>query len=211
MTENIRVVVADDQHIVREGLVTVLSLIEGVSVVGEAAHGAEAVEQVAEHQPDVVLMDLRMPGVDGVEATRRVSTEHPDTAVLVLTTFDDDASISAALTAGARGYLTKDAGRDDIAAALCAVARGQSTFDAGVTAKIIAGLKAPAPTGWDALTPREREVLQLIGAGRTNAEIAAELFVSAATVKTHINNLFTKLDIRDRAHAVRIALQADGQ
>lgn len=227
----IRVVIADDQHIVREGLVTVLSLVDGIEVVGEAANGREAVERVAEHAPDVVLMDLRMPVLDGAGATREIVERHPDVAVLVLTTFDDDASISRALTAGARGYLTKDAGRDDIAAALRTVSRGQATFDAAVTARIVAGLGsaateaaavdapdpdarggAPAevPHGWGALTPREREVLDLIGRGLSNPEIAAELFVSTATVKTHINNLFAKLGLRDRAQAIRLAMRTHG-
>lgn len=213
----IRVVVADDQHIVREGLVTVLSLVDGIEVVGEAANGGEAVERVDEQVPDVVLMDLRMPVLDGADATREIVARHPGAAVLVLTTFDDDASISRALAAGARGYLTKDADRDDIVAALRAVCRGQATFDAGVTARIVAGLApdrggapAGAPDGWDALTAREREVLALIGRGLTNPEIAAELFVSTATVKTHINNLFAKLGIRDRAQAVLVAMHAGG-
>jgi DNA-binding NarL/FixJ family response regulator len=214
----IRVIVVDDQDIVRDGLVTVLSLLDGVTVVGSGGDGAQAIDLVAEHRPDVVLMDLRMPVLDGAQATARIVADHPGTAVLVLTTFDDDASIAEALRAGARGYLTKDASRDDLAAALRSVARGQATFGSAVTAKLLAGWQPePAgPTGAATdpedprlaeLTAREREVFRLIGEGRNNAEIADALFVSVATVKTHINNLFAKLQVRDRAQAVRLAGQ----
>ncbi|QDP97558.1 response regulator transcription factor [Microlunatus elymi] len=222
----IRVIIVDDQDIVRDGLVTVLSLVDGVEVVGSADNGQRACELVDELAPEVVLMDLRMPVMDGVAATELITTRHPRTAVLVLTTFDDDASIAGALRAGARGYLTKDASRDDIAAALRSVARGQATFDAGVSAKLLSGLTSGAPIGsgapddhgsddhetgggLDELTRREREVLRLIGDGLNNAEIADKLFVSTATVKTHINNLFAKLGIRDRAQAVRLANRLD--
>ena len=211
----IRVIVVDDQGIVRDGLVTVLSLVDGVEVVGGGGDGREACELVDRLEPDVVLMDLRMPVLDGVAATELITREHPRTAVLVLTTFDDDVSIAGALRAGARGYLTKDASRDDIAAALRSVARGQATFDAAVSAKLVSGLAAGADdhetgediAGADELTRREREVLRLIGDGLNNGEIADQLFVSTATVKTHINNLFAKLGIRDRAQAVRLANQ----
>ena len=228
MTGVIRVVVADDQDIVRDGLVTVLSLLEDIEVVAEARTGAEAVVAVREHRPDVVLMDLRMPELDGAAATAAIAGEFPQVAVLVLTTYEDDSSITRALTAGAKGYLTKDASRHDVAAALRTVARGQSTFDAQVLARLVAGLTPgeapagtppPAPdcsptaatadrtTGPDlaGLTVREREVLALIGAGLNNSEIADRLFVSTATVKTHINNLFAKLHLRDRAQAMRWA------
>lgn len=205
----IRVIVVDDQDIVRDGLVTVLSLVPGIEVVGHGGDGREACELVDRLRPDVVLMDLRMPVLDGVGATAEIVAAHPETAVLVLTTYDDDASIGRALRAGARGYLTKDASRDDIAAALSSVARGQATFGPGVSARLLSGLRPAAagtvPDELDRLTPREREVLQLIGEGRNNAEIAERLFVSAATVKTHINNLFAKLHLRDRAHAIRYA------
>ncbi|MET1007416.1 MAG: response regulator transcription factor [Propionibacteriaceae bacterium] len=212
----IRVVVADDQDIVRDGLVTVLSLLDDIDVVAQARTGREAVEAAREHQPDVVLMDLRMPGLDGAAATAVLTAELPAVAVLVLTTYEDDESIGRALRAGARGYLTKDASRHDVAAAIRSVARGQSTFDATVTARLIAGLAAPdsrgEPTAGTAasigsLTHRERDVLRLIGAGLNNAEIAEHLFVSTSTVKTHINNLFAKLHLRDRPQAVRLAEQ----
>jgi DNA-binding NarL/FixJ family response regulator len=231
--ENIRVVVADDQAIVRDGLVTVLDLLPDVQVVGQASDGEEACELVAAVEPDVVLMDLRMPVLDGAAATRRIVSEHPSTAVLVLTTFADDASIMGALRAGARGYLTKDAGRAEVAAAVRAVARGQTTLAAEVGDRVISGLTkaaaeaAPAeataaatdakPVDSDGiaslrdrfpgLTPREREVLELIGAGLSNAEIADRLFVSVTTVKTHINSIFSKLSLRDRAQAIALVLR----
>jgi DNA-binding NarL/FixJ family response regulator len=207
----IRVIVVDDQDIVRDGLVTVLSLLEGVSVVGSGGDGRQAIDLVEEHRPDIVLMDLRMPVLDGAQATARIVADHPGTAVLVLTTYDDDASIAEALRAGARGYLTKDASRDDLAAALRSVARGQATFGSAVTAKLLAGWQpdsgrpAPEDPRLAQLTAREREVFRLIGEGRNNAEIADALFVSVATVKTHINNLFAKLGVRDRAQAVALA------
>jgi DNA-binding NarL/FixJ family response regulator len=227
--EIIRVVVADDQAIVRDGLVTVLDLLPDVQVVGQAADGEEACALVAAVQPDVALMDLRMPVLDGAEATRRIVAEHPSTAVLVLTTFADDASIMGALRAGARGYLTKDAGRAEVAAAVRAVARGQTTLAAEVGDRVISGLtgaatgaKPVAATGakrveaddsaglrdrFPELTPRECEVLELIGAGLSNAEIAARLFVSVTTVKTHINSIFSKLSLRDRAQAIALVLR----
>lgn len=208
MTDVVRVIVVDDQDIVRDGLVTVLSLVDGIEVAGSGRNGAEACDLVASAHPDVVLMDLRMPVMDGVAATAKIIADHPGTGVLVLTTFDDDASIAGALRAGARGYLTKDASREDIAAAIRSVARGQSTFDPGVSARLVSGLppdNRSVPDGLSDLTPREQEVLQLIGEGLNNAEIAERLFVSTATVKTHINNLFAKLGLRDRAQAVRLA------
>lgn len=216
MSEQVRVIVVDDQDIVRDGLVTVLSLIDGIEVAGSGRNGQEAYDLVQTLHPDVVLMDLRMPVLDGVAATAKIMADQPATGVLVLTTFDDDASIAGALRAGARGYLTKDASRDDIAAAIRSVARGQATFDPAVSAKLVSGLTSPSqvsvqspgkqlPESLSELTPREHEVLQLIGDGLNNTEIADRLFVSTATVKTHINNLFAKLGLRDRAQAVRFA------
>jgi DNA-binding NarL/FixJ family response regulator len=211
----IRVVVADDQAIIRDGLVTVLSLLPDIEVVGEAPDGEQAVELVAREKPDVILMDLRMPVLDGVAATERIVHAHPRTAVLVLTTFADDDSILGALRAGARGYLTKDAGRAELAAAVRAVARGQSTFAPEVGALLVnslTGAGTPAATGtpsttgtrFPQLTPREAEVLALVADGLSNGEIAARLFVSLATVKTHINALFAKLDVRTRAQAIAL-------
>jgi DNA-binding NarL/FixJ family response regulator len=205
----LRIVVADDQAAVREGLATMLDLLPDVEVVGIAADGESATALVAAHEPDVVLMDLRMPGVDGVEATGRIRAEHPGTQVVVLTTYADDTLILAALRAGALGFLTKDAGRDDIARALHAAATGQSILDPEARRALVEAAApppspAPAPLP-DGLTPREGEVLRLIATGLTNREIARKLFVSEATVKTHINNLFAKAHLRDRAQAVQYA------
>ena len=218
MSGFISVLVADDQSIVRDGLVTVLTLLDDIAVVGSARNGREALELSRRLRPDVVLMDLRMPDLDGADATAALLAELPRTAVLVLTTYADDVSISRALRAGARGYLTKDASRDDIAVAIRAVARGQATFDPAVSARLIAGLAEPLVTPGASpasagtpdprlaeLTRREQEVLRLIGDGLTNTEIADRLFVSTSTVKTHINNLFAKLQLRDRRHAARLA------
>ncbi|WP_130380965.1 response regulator transcription factor [Kribbella sp. VKM Ac-2569] len=204
MTDAIRVVVADDQQVVREGLVALLGLIDGVEVTGAAANGVEAVDLVARGNVDVVLMDLRMPVLDGTQATARITADFPEVAVLVLTTYADDASIANALRAGARGYLTKDAGRAEIGAALRSTAAGQSTFDPEVSKRLIAGL-TPTDQETDGLTARETEVLRLIAQGLSNPEIAGQLFISEATVKTHINNTFAKIGARHRAEAVRYA------
>jgi DNA-binding NarL/FixJ family response regulator len=208
----VRVVVADDQRVVREGLVTVLSVLPGFEVVGSAADGEQALALVARHLPQVVLMDLRMPRLDGVEATRRIRAAHPGTAVVVLTTYADDESILAALRAGATGYLTKDAGREQIARAVHAAAGGQAILDPAVQARLVAAAgpgpdARPARPLPDGLTAREAEVLSLIAAGRTNAQIAAALVISPSTVKTHINNIFAKAGISDRAQAVHYAYQ----
>lgn len=205
-----KVVVADDQTVVREGLITLLGTMSGIEVVGAAATGEEAVSLVAEVTPDVVLMDLRMPNLDGVEATRRIRAEHPATQVVVLTTYADDESIVGALRAGAIGYLTKDAGRDHIGRALEAAASGQAVLDPGVQARLVdaaalPGIRAGAGPLPDGLTEREAEVLRLIAAGRSNAEIGKDLFVSEATVKTHVNRIFAKTASRDRSQAVAYA------
>ncbi|MEV0794332.1 response regulator transcription factor [Kribbella sp. NPDC050459] len=205
MSDAIRVVVADDQQVVREGLVALLGLIDGVEVTGAAANGVEAVDLVAGGNVDVVLMDLRMPVLDGTQATARITADFPHVAVLVLTTYADDTSIANALRAGARGYLTKDAGRAEIGAALRSTAAGQSTFDPEVTKRLVAGLAPAADPGGDGLTARETEVLRLIAQGLSNPEIAGRLFISEATVKTHINNTFAKIGARHRAEAVRYA------
>ncbi|MBZ6139409.1 response regulator transcription factor [Streptomyces olivaceus] len=214
----LKVVVADDQAAVREPLAAVLGLAEDIDVVASAADGTEVLAAVAAGPVDVVLMDLRMPVMDGIEATRRLSEEHPEVAVVVLTTFADDESILGALGAGARGYLTKNAGRQDITRAIRAAGAGQSVLDREVQDRLLATARAKAPAAAteqaarqplpDDLTPREREVLALIGQGLSNRGIAETLFISEATVKTHINNLFAKAHIRDRADAVRRAIGA---
>jgi DNA-binding NarL/FixJ family response regulator len=219
----VRVVVADDQTAVREGLVTLLGLMPGVEVVGSASDGAEALDLVALLGPDVVLMDLRMPRMDGVAATAAIRRDHPATQVVVLTTYADDDSIVGALSAGALGYLTKDADRHAIKRALEAAASGQAVLDstvherlwrnpsgasatAGAASATSGTLASPATAPPpDGLTAREVEVLVLIAAGESNAEIAARLFVSEATVKTHVNHIFAKTASRDRAQAVAYA------
>ncbi|MFF8574846.1 response regulator [Streptomyces sp. NPDC015408] len=214
-TARLRVVVADDQAAVREPLAAVLGLAEDIDVVAAAADGGEVLAAVAAGPVDVVLMDLRMPVMDGIEATRRLTEEHPEVAVVVLTTFADDESILGALGAGARGYLTKNAGRQDITRAIRAAGAGQSVLDREVQNRLLATARArtpaPGPAGQPLpadLTPREREVLALIGQGLSNRGIAEKLFISEATVKTHINNLFAKSHIQDRAEAVRRAIGA---
>jgi DNA-binding NarL/FixJ family response regulator len=201
----VRVVVADDQAAVRDGLVTMLSVTPGIEVVGEAADGDAAFDVAVRTRPDVVLMDLHMPGVDGVEATRRVTAGLAGTRVVVLTTYADDGSILRALQAGAIGFLTKGSGRAEIARALVAAAAGQSVLDDDVRRSLLAAVVAVPPSV--ELTTREAQVLTLIARGRSNQEIAAELFISAATVKTHINNLFAKTGVRDRAQAVQYAFR----
>ncbi|HJZ24932.1 MAG TPA: response regulator transcription factor [Streptosporangiaceae bacterium] len=214
MTDNpqpVTVVVADDQAAVREGLVLLLGTLPGITVVGQAEDGAAAVETVAASGPQVVLMDLNMPRLDGVEATRRIRADHPQTQVVVLTTYSDDESIIGALQAGALGYLTKDATRAEIGRAVLAAAAGQAVLDPAVQQRLLlAAARAPAPQpdqdhDPDELTPRESDVLRLIAEGRSNREIARALYVSEATVKTHVNRIFAKTGSRDRTQAIRYA------
>jgi DNA-binding NarL/FixJ family response regulator len=208
----IKVVVADDQRLVREGLVTLLELSEGIEVAGSAVDGEEAVALAERAKPDIVLMDLRMPRLDGVEATRRLSASLPQTRVIVLTTYADDESVFSALQAGARGYLTKDAGAAEIRRAIETVHAGEALLDPSVQRRLIEGLAAgrapasrqPYPDG---LTQREVDVLGLIASGLSNQEIASRLFISEATVKTHINNIFGKARLRDRGQAVAYAFR----
>ncbi|MFJ4714166.1 response regulator [Streptomyces sp. NPDC088785] len=207
-----RVLVVDDQTVVREGIVMLLGLLPGIEVVGSARDGEEALALVAELAPDVVLMDLRMPRCDGVEATRRIRAGHPGTQVVILTTYADDESLFPALTAGARGYLTKDAGGDEIVKAVQDVLSGAAGLSPQIQRRLLERLarsEPVAPRGPeeppDGLTAREAEVVRLIADGLTNQEIARALQVSTATVKTHINNLFAKTGLKDRAQAVRYA------
>lgn len=211
MSDRIGVVVIDDQAIIREGLVTVLSLLPDIEVLGEAADGRAGVDLVDRVRPAVVLMDLRMPVMSGLEATTSIVRAHPEIGILVLTTFADDASVVDVLRAGAKGYLTKDADRAEVAAAIRAVARGHMTLGAEVGRKLVAGTAPPrtepgatALADRFGLTGREEEVLALIGEGLSNTEIAASLFVGVSTVKTHINAIFAKLGVRDRAQAIAL-------
>ncbi len=212
----IRVVVADDQRAIREALAMLLDNESDIRVVGQASDGDEAVILAAGQGAQVVLMDLRMPGTDGVEATRRLSELHPEIKVVVLTTYADDESISEALVAGAIGYLTKDAGRRQIALAVRSAAAGQSVLDPAVHSALLRGTVVAARPSTvpdvpadlpDGLTAREGDVLRGIATGRTNGEIAAELYISDVTVKSHINHLFAKIGARSRAEAVRYAYE----
>ena len=213
---DLRVIVADDQALVREGLMTLLEAAPGIEPVAAAVDGEQAVELSARHHPDVVLMDLRMPKVDGVEATRRIRDGDPAVEVVVLTTHADESSILDALRAGARGYLTKDAGIAEISRAIQAAAAHQAVLDPFVQSQLLAAATSgatntagasagPAYELPDDLTPREAEVLSLIARGLSNREIAETLVVSEATVKTHINHVFSKIGARDRAQAVHYA------
>jgi DNA-binding NarL/FixJ family response regulator len=213
----LRVVIADDQASVREGLVLLLSALPDIDVVASAADGEQALAMVAEHCPDAILLDLHMPVLDGIGATRRLAAEHPGVAVIVLTTYADDETVLEALRAGARSYLTKDADRTDIARALHAAAGGLSVLSLDVQSKLIAAVSPRAPHNEppgkpassaplpDGLTQREAEILALIAQGLTNPEISVRLFLSSHTVKTHISRIFAKTGSRDRAAAIGYA------
>lgn len=213
----LRIIVADDQASVREGLVLLLDALPDIEVVAAASDGRQALDLVAQHRPDAILLDLNMPVLDGIEATRRLAAEHPEVAIVVLTTYADDNSVLDALRAGARSYLTKDADRTDIARALHAAAGGLAVLDARVQAALITAAhparpaaEAEAPNELpaalpDGLTRREAEILALIARGLTNPEIAARLYLSNHTIKTHINRIFAKTGSRDRAAAIGYA------
>jgi DNA-binding NarL/FixJ family response regulator len=214
----IRVLIADDQPVVRDGLAMLLGLIDDLEIVGTASDGVEAVERAQAERPDIVLIDLRMPRMEGAEATRQILASLPHTRVLVLTTYADDEFLFPALQAGAHGYLTKDASAEEIEHAIKAVAAGETHLDPAIQQRLIAAVRDqpphipagdPAKTSRpdlpDELTAREAEVLKLIAAGLSNSEIADELVLSSATVKTHINRIFYKTGARDRAQAVRYA------
>jgi DNA-binding NarL/FixJ family response regulator len=208
----LRLVIADDQASVRQGLVLLLNGLPDVEVVGAAADGEQALDLVAEHKPDAILLDLHMPVLDGIGAIRRLTAEHPEVAIVVLTTYADDTSVLDALRAGARSYLTKDADYADIAQALHAAVGGLTVFDPRVHATLLAATAAPGPPGPaataplpDGLTQREAEILGMIARGMTNPEIAAQLYLSNHTVKTHISRIFAKTGSRDRAAAIGYA------
>ncbi|MET8697609.1 MULTISPECIES: response regulator transcription factor [unclassified Kitasatospora] len=215
----IRVVVADDQELVRVGFGMILDAQPDIEVVAEAANGAEAVEAVRVHGPDVLLLDVRMPVMDGLEAARRVCAEYPGTRVIMLTTFDADDYVFDALYAGASGFLLKDVRRDDLAHGVRMVASGEALLAPSVTRRLIGEFAARRPGSaeravrapsrlLEQLSPRERETLVLLARGLSNAEIAAALVVSEHTVKTHVSNVLAKLGLRDRVHAVVFAYEA---
>lgn len=212
MTEPLRVLVADDHPLFRKGLIRLLSSLEHVEVVAQAATGDEAVAAALEHQPDVVVMDLRMPDLDGVEATRRIVATSPHIRVLVLTMFEDDASVFAAMRAGALGYLLKEADEEEIARAVQSVASGEAVFGPAVARRVIQYFTTPATARpspvFPELTNREREVLELLAQGRNNGDIARRLFLSPRTVRNHVSNIFTKLAVADRAQAIVRAREA---
>ncbi len=207
----IGVLVVDDHPVVRRGMTALLASIDGLRIVGEASTGAEAVREAQLARPDVVIMDVQMPTMDGVEATRRLSAAVPDAAVLVLTMFEDDETVLAAMLAGARGYLLKGAGQDEILAALRSVVAGQVVIGPGLAQRLIAAVGAPqagAPA-FPELTAREREVLERIAQGRSNGAIAASLGLAPKTVGNHVSSIFAKLRVATRAEAI-VRAHAEG-
>jgi DNA-binding NarL/FixJ family response regulator len=209
----IRVLLVDDQHLVREGFARLLRDVDDIEVVGEAADGASAVERAAATEPDLVLMDVRMPGMDGIEATAQIVRNRPEVRVLMLTTFDLDEAVHRALRAGASGFLLKDTPYDQLIHAIRVVSRGESVLAPSVTRRLLTSFASPPCLGEDdatrlgRLTEREREVLRLIAQGLSNAEIGEAIFLSEATVKTHVGRVLTKLECRDRVQAAIFALQ----
>lgn len=204
MSTPVRVLIVDDHAVVRDGLRHILSQDAGVDVVGEAADGLEAVARAAALRPDVVLMDLRMPRLGGVEAIRRLRREVPATRVLVLTTYDDDTDVLPAVEAGATGYLLKDAGRAELISAVQATARGEAVLAPSAAGRLMGRVRA---TAQEELSPRELEVLALIARGASNREAAASLFITVATIKTHLQHIFAKLEVNDRSGAVAAAYE----
>ena len=204
-----RVLIADDHLFYREGLRVMLGAVPEIQLVGEATTGDEAIERAVALQPDVVLMDLKMPGATGIEATRRIVRESPRIGVLVLTMFDDD-SVFAAIRAGARGYLLKDARLDDVVRAIDAVGRGEAIFSPSIAERLLAyfARNRPIPTAFPELTEREHEILALIAHGHSNEQIAEQLVVSIKTVRNHVSTIFSKLQVADRAQAVVRAREA---
>ncbi|GAA2986144.1 response regulator transcription factor [Streptosporangium longisporum] len=209
----VRVVVVDDHPVVRAGILAVLADFPDIDVVAEATDGAAALEEVARHRPDVVLMDLKMPTMDGFRATARITSRHPGIAVLVLTMYDDDAAIFAALRAGARGYLLKEAAGEEVRRTVLAVARGEALFSAGIAQRVLAFFTTmpahhPQLSPFPHLTDREREILHLLATGQNNAAIAQRLFLSPKTVRNRVSDILIKLSARSRAEAVALARDA---
>jgi DNA-binding NarL/FixJ family response regulator len=206
MMDTVRVLIADDHPLFREGMRGRLDRVADVAVVGEAASGDEAVELANKLAPDVILMDIKMPGLNGIEATREIQRASPQIGILVLTMFEDDDSVFAAMRAGAKGYLLKDSGGEGVVHAIRAVSSGEAVFGPGVAERIIGFFSAPraaAPQrAFPELTEREEEVLSLVAQGKSNREIARQLFVSLKTVRNHVSNILLKLQVADRAQAV---------
>ncbi|HNT77796.1 MAG TPA: response regulator transcription factor [Anaerolineae bacterium] len=207
VTNPIRILIADDHLIVREGLRLILETEDGFALVGEAGDGAEAVRLAAELQPDVVLMDLRMPGMDGLTAIERLRATQPQIAVVILTTYNEDDLMVRGLRAGARGYLLKDTGREALFNAIRAAARGETLLRPEVLAKVLAHAESPPSAGPLALTDREREVLEAVARGERSKEIAARLGVTERTVKAHLTSIYNKLGVDSRAAAIAAAVQ----
>ncbi len=204
----IRIVLVDDQSLIRQGLKALLELEPDVEVVGEAENGQNAIALVETLRPDILLLDIRMPFMDGVAVTREVGQHFPDTKVLILTTFDDDEYVAQALRYGAKGYLLKDTPSEELASAIRAVYKGYTQLGPGLFEKAIPKVAVPStspPPGWEQLTPREKEVLRLIAAGANNREIAEKLYISEGTVKNHVTRILSQLGLRDRTQAALVA------
>jgi DNA-binding NarL/FixJ family response regulator len=212
MEDSIRVLIADDHPLFRDGMRGLLGSLPDMEVVGEASSGEQAIELARELQPDVILMDIKMPVINGIEATREILHTSPRIGVLVVTMFEDEDSVFAAMRAGARGYLLKDSSGQEVMHAIRAVASGEAIFGPGVAQRLISFFSAPSPAvsrrAFPELTEREEEILSLVAQGKTNQEIAKELFVSLKTVRNHVSNIFLKLQVADRAQAVIRAREA---
>lgn len=212
MTERIRVLIADDHALFRDGLHSLFASLPDLEVVGEAATGERAILEAASRQPDIILMDLSMPGINGVEATRRILHTSPHIGIVIVTMFEDDDSVFAAMRAGARGYVLKGAGQAEMLRAIRAVANGEALFSAAIAQRMINYFSAPKPALpaqiFPELTEREREVLDLIAQGDNNSEIAERLTLSPKTVRNHVSNIFSKLQVADRAQAIVRAREA---
>lgn len=203
MSECIRILLADDHTLFRDGLRALLNSLPDTDVVGEAASGAQAIQQAETHQPDVVLMDIQMPGINGIEATRQIVQTSPHIGVVIVTMFEDNDSVFAAMRAGARGYVLKGADQAEMLRVIRAVAQGEALFGAPIAARLMDFFATPRPPQvFPELTEREREVLELIARGFNNAEIARQLFLSVKTVRNHVSNIFSKLQVADRAQAI---------